>query len=171
MSNESKIKKIIRSLKEKKHWEIAIAVIAVVVMLVLYFSTKAGQGKRDTPVASPTVTTNDYCRKTEQELVSALESMRGVGNVKAVVNWESSVERVIAYATSNSGNNITTTPTIITSQGSSSPIVLKELYPKALGVIIICQGGDNVAVKLDIINAVSVLLDISQNKVNVYAMK
>ena len=154
MKTESKIKKWISSLKSKKHLELVIAVIAVVIMLVLYFSTRAGSAS-----------------KTERQLVEALEAMKGVGKVKAVVSWESGVEKVIAYATSNSGNSVTTTPIVIQSQGISSPIVLKELYPKALGVIIICQGGNNIAVKLDVMNAVSALLNISQNKVNVYAMK
>lgn len=168
MSNESKIKKFFKSIKEKKHIEIIIAVIAVVIMLVLYFSTKLPATKKE---KTPSVAASNYCEKMEQELIGTLEAMKGVGKVKAVISWESGVETVIAYATSNSGGNITTTPIIITSQGSSSPIVLKELYPKALGVIVICQGGDSVAVKLDIMNAVSAFLDISQNKVNVYAMK
>lgn len=169
MNNESKIKKAIKALKNRKYLEIIIAVVAVILMLILYFSTKTG--KNNKTENHVTAVSDDYCKRTERELVSALASMRGVGDVKIVVNWESGVETVIAYATSNSGSAITTTPTIITSQGSSSPIVLKELYPKALGVIIICQGGENVAVKLDIMNAVATLLDISQNKINVYAMK
>lgn len=169
MKTESKIKQFIASLKTKKHLEIIIAVIAVAVMLIIYFSARANDAKTSNSDA-PTVSA-DYCGKTERELVSALEAMKGVGKVKVVVNWESSVEKIIAYATSNSGNNVTTTPTVIQIQGASSPIILKEVYPKALGVIIICQGGNNIAVKLDIMNAVSVLLDIPQNKINVYAMK
>ncbi len=169
MKDESKIKKFIAALKAKKHLEIIIAVAAVSVMLILYFSTKIGTSEKKETLDYTAV--SDYCERTKNEMVSALEAMKGVGKVKAVISWESSVEKVIAYATSNSGNNVTTTPTIIQSQGVSSPIVLKELYPKALGVIIICQGGNNVAVKLDVINAVSALLDISQTKVNVYAMK
>ncbi len=169
MKAESKIKQFIASLKSKKHLEIIIAVIAVAIMLVIYFSARASGAK--TPVSDATTVSADYCGKTESELVSALEAMKGVGKVKVVVNWESGVEKIIAYATSNSGNNVTTTPTIIQSQGTSSPIVLKEVYPKALGVIIICQGGNNIAVKLDVMNAVSVLLDIPQNKINVYPMK
>ncbi len=169
MNSESKIKKFFASIKAKKHWEIVIAVIAVVVMLVLYFSA----GKKNTTKANAdeTVATSDYCERMERELSEALAAMQGVGKVKVVVNWESSVERVIAYATSISGGNTTTTPTIIQSQGTSAPIVLKELYPKALGVLIICQGGSNVAVKLDIVNATSTMLGIAQSKVNVYAMK
>lgn len=169
MNKESKLKKFIASIRAKKHWEIVVAVVAVCVMLILYFSTKIGSSDAEEPAASATL--GDYCTKTERELVTALEAMQGVGKVRAVICWESSVEKIIAYATSNSGSNITTTPTIIQSQGSSSPIVLKEVYPKALGVIIICQGGNNVAIKMDIMNAVATLLDISQNKVNVYAMK
>ena len=169
MKTESKIKKWISSLKSKKHLELVIAVIAVVIMLVLYFSTRAGSASKTETVAD--LYLSDYCAKTERQLVEALEAMKGVGKVKAVVSWESGVEKVIAYATSNSGNSVTTTPIVIQSQGISSPIVLKELYPKALGVIIICQGGNNIAVKLDVMNAVSALLNISQNKVNVYAMK
>ncbi len=169
MSSDSKIKKIFASLKEKKSIEVIVAVIAVVLMLVLYFSAKSSSSAKSENKQVAAV--NDYCARTEAELATALKAMKGVGNTKVMISWESGVETVIAYATSNSGNNITTTPTIIQSQGSSSPIVLKELYPKALGVIIICQGGNNIAVKLDIMNAVSVLLDIPQSKINVYAMK
>ena len=168
MKTESKIKKFIASVKAKKHLEIIIAVIAVVIMLVLYFSTKTGKPDKTETADSYSY---DYCEKTRADLESALSLMKGVGKVKVVISWESGVEKVIAYATGNSGSNITTTPTIIQAQGVSSPVVLKELYPKALGVIIICQGGNNIAVKLDIINAVSALLNISQNKVYVYAMK
>ena len=167
--SSAKIKGFFANLKSKKHFETVVAIIAVVVMLVLYFSVKTGSSKRTQTTAAPTV--HDYCERTEQKLGDALESMQGVGKVKTVISWESGVETVIAYATNTAGNSITTTPTVIQTQGSSGPIVLKELYPKALGVIIICQGGNNVAVKLDVMRAVSALLDISQNKINVYPMK
>lgn len=169
MSANSKIKEIIAKLKNKKQLEIIIAVVAVVVMLALYFSTKSGCSQKAPTVSETTKT--DYCERMESEMVKALGAMKGVGKVSVVISWESGVETVIAYATNSSGNNVTTTPTIIQSQGSSSPIVLKELYPKALGVIIICEGGNEIAVKLDVMNAVSGLLDIPQSKVNVYAMK
>ena len=168
--SSAKIKGFFAKLKSKKHFETVVAIIAVVVMLVLYFSVKTGTSKR-TQTTTAATTVSDYCERTEQKLVAALESMRGVGRVRTVISWESGVERVIAYATSSSGGSTTTTPTVVQTQGSSGPIVLKELYPKALGVIIICQGGNNVAVKLDVMRAVSVLLDISQTKINVYPMQ
>ena len=45
MKTESKIKQFIASLKTKKHLEIIIAVIAVAVMLVIYFSARANDAK------------------------------------------------------------------------------------------------------------------------------
>ena len=168
MKPESKIKKFFASLKQKKNLEILIALIAVVILLIVYFSSKISSGKKE---QEDTVQHETYCEKTENSIVSALKSMQGVGKVKIAVNWECGVEKIIAYSTSGNGNNVNTTPTVIQSQGSSSPIILKEVYPKALGVVIICEGGNDIAVKLNVINAVSTLLDIPPNKVNVYAMK
>lgn len=170
MNGESKLKKFFAGIKAKKHLEIVIAVVAVAVMLLLYFTSRAAKPKTAS-AEKQTTATEDYCAKTERQLCDALAAMKGVGKVKAVIGWESSVEKIIAYATSTSGSNTTTTPTLVQSQGSSAPIVLKELYPKAIGVLIICQGGNNVAVKLEVMNAVSAMLDISQAKVNVCAMK
>lgn len=167
MSSESKLKKLITSLKTKKHWEIVVAVVAVVVMLALYFSARAGKSTDSVAESAEP----GYCKKTEQDLTAALEAMKGVGKVKVAIHWESGVEKIIAYATSTSGNTINTTPTIVQSGGTSAPVVLKEVYPKALGVVIICQGGTDVAVKMNVIQAVSSLLGISPNSVNVYAMK
>ena len=169
MNGESKIKKFFAKIKAKKNWEIAVAVVAVIAMLLLYFSAKSKSGKKASAQAVPTA--QDYCERMSEQLCKTLSSMRGVGKVRVSICWESGVEKVIAYATNTSGGNVSTTPTIVQVQGNGTPIVLKELYPKPVGVLIICQGGNNVAVKLDVMNAASTLLDISQNKVNVYAMK
>ncbi len=40
--------------------------------------------------------------------------------------------------------------------------------PKATGVIVVCQGGNSTKVKLDVIYAVSTLLDLSIEKIIVY---
>ena len=40
--------------------------------------------------------------------------------------------------------------------------------PKAVGVLVVCDGGGNTKVKLDVIYAVSTLLDLSIEKIMVY---
>lgn len=165
-----KIKAFFAKLKGKKHLEIVIAAVAVALMLVLYFSVKTGR-KSGSTVASAQTVSSDYCTQTEKNLLAALENMQGVGKVRVAIAWASGVEKVIAYATNIAGENTSTTPTVVSVQGGSAPIVLKEIYPKALGAVVVCQGGNNVAVKLDVLKAVSVLLDISQNKIDVFPMR
>lgn len=168
MGENSKIKKWFAAIKAKKHFEIVVAVLAVALMLVLYFSSKSG-GRASVKAETPTRA--DYCERMERELGDAIAKIKGVGESETVVRWESSVETIIAYSTSTSGNSVTTTPTIVTEQGAGAPIVLKELYPKALGVLVICKGGSDVATQLRIKDAVSVLLGISPESVAVYAMQ
>lgn len=166
MSEQSFLSRLVQKIKSKKHIEIIIAVIAVAIMLVLYFSVKTGD-KSETATAAGVDT---YCEKMETQLADVIGSISGAGKTKIIVNWESSTEAQIAYVTQTSGSNITSTPQLITSQGSSGPVIIKEIYPKAKGVIVVCEGGGNVKIKLDIITAVSTLLDITSDKINVYAM-
>lgn len=170
MAKESKVNTIVAKIKKIKHIELIIAGIAIIIMLVIYFSTvlfPTNKTDNKTNVNSR----EDYCTKIEKDLTRALSKMTGAGEVEVVINWESSVESIIAYITNSGNNSVTSTPQIIQGNGVSGPIILKELYPKAIGVIIICKGGDDVKVKLDIITAVSVLLDITQDKINVYGIR
>ncbi len=167
---DSKISKTLNKFKNIKHIEIIIAVIAVAVMLFIYFGAKIGSNSEKSDKVDQSPIASDYCNKMESDLKEVLGGIVGVGKLKLAINWSSSVESVIAYITNNSGNSSTSTPQIIQGTGGGKPIVLKEIYPKALGVIIVCEGGGNVGTKLDIINAVSVLLDITPDKISVYAM-
>lgn len=158
----------VAKLKSIKHIEIILAVVAVVVMLAIYLSGFVGNKEKKT---SATEAKPDYCAAMQAELADAIASVRGAGKTKVLVNWESGTEAIIAYVTSVNGNATNSSPQLVTEGGVTKPIVLKEIYPKALGVVIICEGGDNVQVKLDIINAVCVLLDITPDKINVLTMK
>lgn len=152
MSDAPKKKKFFEKLKSIKHIEIIIAVAAVAIMLLLYFSTKAVESNKDNNTQG---TYSNYCEKIEQELTLTLSAMKGVGKTKLIINWESGVA---------SSSNSSQTP------NSSKTDSKKEVYPSVVGVIIICQGGEDVKIKIQIINAVSVLLNVSPNKINVYPM-
>ena len=167
---ESKLKKITSKIKSIKHIEIIIAVIAVIIMLIIYFTTLTPTKAKDNSDAQTSAVKADYCTQMKHEITDAVANMCG-SSPTVVISWESSVESVIAYITNSSSSGTSSSPQIITVQGTSSPIILKEIYPKALGVVVICQGGDNVKTKLDIISAVSVLLDITPDKINVFPSK
>lgn len=160
-------KHFVKTLAEKfarlKHKEIIIAVIAVAVMLIIYFSSMGGSS-----AANEEETRADYCAKMETEVKDAVRVLSGDKNANVIINWESGIEAVIAYTVSTNKDSSVSTPVVGT---GSKPIVLKEVYPKALGVAVVVKGGGAVKTKLDIMNMVSVLLDISPEKIAVYAKK
>jgi stage III sporulation protein AG len=107
----------------------------------------------------------------ERELNDKLSALDGAGACEVIVSWESGIEAVIAYITNTSQNAVTQSPQIISSGGTQSPVILKEIYPKALGVVVFCQGAGNVRVRMDVMTAVSTLLEITPDKIQVLAMK
>lgn len=157
-------KSIAQKLKDLKHKEIILAVIAVAVMLAIYFSSYIGGSKSQGGES----VSSDYCAKLETEVKGAVEKMSGDKSAKVIVNWESGIEAVIAYTTNESQNSSSSSPVI---PSSGKPVVLKEIYPKPLGVVIVVAGASNVKLKLDLMNMVATLMNISPEKVAVFDSK
>ena len=159
---------VFAKLKNLKHKEIVIAVIAIVVMLAIYFTTVSGAKTTDTAVE----TGSDYCSEVASEMKKAISEMSGDENAKVVIGWEGGVEAVIAYTETESQNSSATTPSVIQQTGGSKPIILKEIYPSATGVVIVTKnGGSNVKLRLQLKEMAATLLGISPEKVAVYDSK
>ena len=106
----------------------------------------------------------------ENRLANTLSRVYGVGDVSVVITVESGMETVLA-------NKITTTQTPQGTETEESPIivngktvVVKESYPKIIGVLIVCEGAENIAVMSRIQQATISLLDININQIEILAM-
>ena len=60
---------------------------------------------------------------------------------------------------------------VVTQNGKSSPLIVKEIYQNISGVVIVASGAENVEVRLNIINAVETVLGVSANKIQVLSGK
>ena len=166
---------IFARLKKIKHIEIYLALLAGAAALLIYFSTNPfGNKNSNTNLSSGYVSASDYCADTEARLTRLLSSIKGAGKVNVMISFESSTELVIAYITSsnNSGENTqgTSSPQILNQSGAQIPLILKEIYPKVTGAVIVAEGAGETKVKLDITNAACTLLNISPSNVNVFRM-
>lgn len=139
-------KSFITKLKSLKHKEIIIAVIAVIIMLIIYFST-IGNSAVNT---ESTTQTTSYNEMMTQKLKNVLSKIDGAGQSEVIISWDSWLN--------------TQTSNYYYSSSKEETAVL----PRALGVLVVCDGGDKAKVKLAIKNSVSILLDISAEKVIVY---
>lgn len=112
---------------------------------------------------------------TEQKLAEILSNVKGVGDVRVMIEYSEGKESVVAENrksenSSQVDNNQNKSETEI-AFSNNNPVILKEIYPKVKGVIIVAQGGDNVEIKNQLISAVMSLMDLDANKIEVLTMK
>lgn len=138
---KDKFSSAVAKIKSIKHIEKIIAVLAVVIMLLIYFGTSCSP-KEKTSIEQNTGE-YDYCTDTVKELEAKLSQIEGVGEVSVLVNWTNDAE-------------VSNTDTVTS-------------FPRPEGVIIICEGGNNLSVKLKLISSVASYFGISENKINVLA--
>ena len=161
-----------------KNLKIVILIIIFIVGLILLMKmtkTSSTSLTANNNNSSNYITSLEYSNIIESKLENVLSQIKGAGNVKVMVTLEGSPELVYAMDSnekvSNSQNGSTTTssssPILVDSKGSSSPLILTEKLPKVKGVIVVSTGASDIGIKLDILKSVSTLLDISTDKINV----
>ncbi len=138
-----KLSGFLAKLKAIKHIEIIACCAVLAAVLVAYFSFASCGGKTVDDVNGKfDIDKSDYCASMQAQVENIVSQISGVGSASVVINWDRSVSA--SFSGSQSEN------------------------PKAVGVLVVCDGGGNTKVKLDVIYAVSTLLDLSIEKIMVY---
>ncbi|MGN0960867.1 MAG: hypothetical protein ACI4PF_01555 [Christensenellales bacterium] len=154
-------------------------IVAIIAMVILMNFNTSNSEKNSLATSSNTYgykSTLEYCAELESKLQAVLSNVKGAGQVRVMISVDGSPEIVYAKdedekSSSNSSGTTTSSnsssPIIVTVNGSSNPLILTENLPTVKGVIVVSTGASDVGVKLDILNAVSTLLDISIDKISV----
>jgi len=178
-NDDKKRKGIFGRFKKVKHIELILAGVAVLIMLIIFFSSgqslgcfgscggestaSGGQNNSQTGTQG-----ENHLQRIERELNEALSRVDGAGETRVIINWENSIELVLAWITNESSNSSSSSPQLVQIPGGGQgPIVIKEIFPRALGVIIITQGGDSPRVQFAMTSAVSTLLDIPVSRIQI----
>lgn len=171
-------------------WKLGLIVVAGVLLIGLSAKDFVDMGKDEQIVSTNTgddvsdEDSNRYIRIMENRLKSVLSKVDGVGDANVMITLESSSEKVtlkdiprsseITNETSENGtvkqqtNSRSEESTIYSEEGKGKvPYVVKEIEPQILGVVVVSKGGDNPAVKKEIIEAVQVLFGIEAHKIKV----
>ncbi len=109
----------------------------------------------------------------EDDLEEILSQISGVGDAKVMLTYSSSFEKSIAYEKNINENEKKDGDSVINETSSQNnvvlsngePFVIKEIYPKIQGVIVVSKGADDILVKQNIIDAVTTALNIAPHKV------
>ncbi len=173
-----KTKQVILTLFSKKNFKIIVAIILILIALIIYISfNSSSETKTETTDTSSSnyITTMEYCERLESKLQSIISQIDGAGNVKVMVTVDGSPELIYVSdtdtktSTTTNGTTTTTTssPIIVGSGSNSNGIVMTEKLPKVKGVIVVSTGAGQIGIKLDILNAIATLLDISTDNITI----
>ncbi len=133
--------------------------------------------------------TLSYTGYWENKLEENLAYVEGAGKVKVLITLKESEGKIVekdlnhesaetiendsAGGSRTVSENKTSQNTIYTvgSQGEDVPYVVRTTAPVVAGVVVITEGGDDLAVRQNIIDAIQVLFDIDVNNIRVVKMK
>ena len=129
----------------------------------------------------------EYKTRTEKEITELLQEIKGVGSVKVMIMLESGEENIYAQQeksatdTSKTQNgediNVKEQNTyenefvLISEQNDNQPIIEKTMQPVVQGVAVVCSGADDITVVTAVTNTVSVVLNVSTNRIYVTKMR
>ena len=168
IKNQGKVTKLLNKFKTDKKFQI---VVVILISLVLIYSLYSNNNESQKLEVGTNDEISQYVTNLENRLSNTLKTVEGAGNVSVVITVESGMETVLAMTTTikelSNGTETIETPLII----NGKTVIVKEVYPKIIGVLIVAQGAKNIAVLNKIQQATTSLLNINPNQIENLTMK
>ena len=132
--------------------------------------------------------TNTYITDMEIKLKTILKKVSGIGDVEVMITLKTSGKQIPlkdnpytqesvnevdgegGSRTNSSVKREDNTVLVTNESGNSVPYIIQELEPEVEGIIVIAEGGDDVNIVMDIMEAAEVLFGVPSHKVKVMKM-
>lgn len=146
-----------------------IVIIVCIFLLIAIIGINLFSKNTETTYSGDKVT--DYVYGLEQKLEKLLNRVDGAGRVSVAISVESGMETVLATSTttkeSSNGRETVSAPIIV----NGKTVVLKEMFPKISGVLIVAEGAGNIGVYNKIQQAAVSLLEVKPAQIEILTMK
>ena len=105
----------------------------------------------------------------EEKLSQVLSDIQGAGKTRVVLTLKSGSRQVLAQDTQSRGGGERSVSTVTLGRGSGSQEVvpLQTVAPQFRGALVVCAGGDDPGVRLQVIRAVSALTGLGSDCITV----
>ena len=154
----------------KKIQYFLITILIIIATLIILFGFKNDKAI-ETSEQKPNDLISVYVSTLDTRLSDTLSKVNGAGKVCVVITIESGMETVFAMKTTTkeTSNGVETEQTPIVVNGKT--VVVKELYPKIIGVLIVAEGANNISVMTKLQQATVSLLNINLDQIEILSMK
>ncbi len=150
-------------------WQRYRLVWLVILMGMVLLILPTGGEKEDQPKQETTQSAFDL-EETEIRLSQALSKIRGAGEVTVVLTVANGPRQILAQDMDRKGEEgEEKTETVVLSRGSGSQetVTVQEVYPRYQGALLVCAGGDDPTVRLQLTQAVSALTGLGADKISI----
>lgn len=158
MNQDNGIKKLLSKIKVEY---LIVGIIAIVCLLVISGTfTSKDENDQENSI-------DNYVENLEDKLKKNLSLVSGAGKVSVIISVESGMQTVLATVKTKDEKTYTEAPFTV----GGKTVALTESYPKISGVIIVAEGANNLQVRVSLINATSVFLNIESDKIQILPRK
>ena len=153
-------KQLTEKLKQYKY----VALIIAVGLLFMIFPFS-----REESVPQPTVTNE---KSVEEELAQILSRVKGAGNVEVLLTCSAGEQTLYQTDVDETDTSLRVQTVLVTDSQRTETGLIRQVIPGIYrGAIVVCQGADDPAVKLMIVDAVSKVTGLGADKISVMKMK
>ncbi len=156
-------------IKSPVKWQriLLIALAGVLGVALIVFSS-LGEDKKDAESevqTDPYADANAYADDVEKRVAELCGGVKGAGEVSVLVSLKGGYKTVYAVDAQSNSTGYKSEVVMSGSGSAQKPLVAAYENPEIAGVGIVCTGGDDPAVRKEIIELVSAALNISTNKI------
>ncbi len=143
-----------------------VALILLVGLLLLAWPTGDGTQTEDT---TETAQTFDLA-ETEARLAAALSQIKGAGEVTVVLTLAGGPRQILAQDVDQAterGQERRETVVVSRGSGGQEAVAVQEVSPEYQGALLVCPGGGDPTVRLQLTQAVSALTGLGADKISI----
>ena len=188
------IKNFLKELISKKYVANIVVLLAIAIIALIFTSDFFGKASDVKNSLKKTggdtlVQENDMLKieeaVIEERLKQILGKISGAGEVEVMITFDMGSEIIPASNTvktedaseeKDASGGVRTVQSqnlteniVISNDNTAKPLVLKEIKPQIRGVIVVAEGADDIEVKMRLYDAVKTVLQVSGDRVQVYA--
>ena len=168
--NAKKIKEKFTQLLLKYKYIAVVFVIGILLLVIPFGGEKEQKVKEESSVL---FSVSDF----ENRIENIFQKAEGVGRAEVILTLKSTEEVVFEKDKKMTKRgeedlDIDEKPSVLSDgAGAEAPVIIKRNYPEFQGASVICDGAENPAVKLYIMETITALTNIPSDKITVIKMK
>ena len=152
-----------------ERYRYALLVVAVGALLLLLPTGGTQPAAEERQTDRETFFQLEELEELEEKLARTLSSIHGAGETEVMLTLKSGSRQVMAQDTQSRGEGERSVSTVTLGRGSGSQEVvpLQTVAPQFRGALVVCAGGDDPGVRLQVIRAVSALTGLGSDCITV----